>query len=231
MGKTDPDGARPPPAVDGARADGHAGHHRRPQHDGVRLRRRRGPLRGDLRRRAGAGREPPRRGGRRLRHRPGPPRARPHPPLHAHDRRGRAGPRADVPAGCTPAAPFGKSLAEQGVWEERIADARIAIDQARLYTLYAAWLMDTAGQQGRPHARSPASRWPSRSWRSRSSTTPSRPSAPPASARTRRWPACTPASAACAWPTGPTRCTAASPSASSAAGHRGPRSGGPRSGS
>ena len=59
----------------------------------------RGPLRGDLRGRAGPGDEPARRGGRRLRHRPGPPRARPHPPLHARHRRRRARPRADVPAG------------------------------------------------------------------------------------------------------------------------------------
>jgi acyl-CoA dehydrogenase len=42
---------------------------------------------------------------------------------------------------------FGKPLAEQGVWEERIADARISIDQARLYTFYAAWLMDTQGNK------------------------------------------------------------------------------------
>jgi acyl-CoA dehydrogenase len=42
---------------------------------------------------------------------------------------------------------FGKTIAEQGIWEERIADARIAIDQARLYTLYTAWLMDTAGNK------------------------------------------------------------------------------------
>jgi acyl-CoA dehydrogenase len=42
---------------------------------------------------------------------------------------------------------FGKRIADQGVWEERIADARIAIDQSRLYTLYAAWLMDTQGNK------------------------------------------------------------------------------------
>ena len=45
-----------------------------------------------VRRRAGAGREPDRRGGRRLRHRPGPARPRPDPPLHALDRHGRARP-------------------------------------------------------------------------------------------------------------------------------------------
>jgi acyl-CoA dehydrogenase len=42
---------------------------------------------------------------------------------------------------------FGKTIAEQGVWEERIANARIDIDQARLYTLYTAWLMDTQGNK------------------------------------------------------------------------------------
>jgi acyl-CoA dehydrogenase len=42
---------------------------------------------------------------------------------------------------------FGKPIAEQGVWEERIANARIEIDQARLYTLYTAWLMDTQGNK------------------------------------------------------------------------------------
>jgi acyl-CoA dehydrogenase len=42
---------------------------------------------------------------------------------------------------------FGRTIAEQGAWESRIADARIAIDQSRLYTLYTAWLMDTAGNK------------------------------------------------------------------------------------
>ena len=43
--------------------------------------------------------------------------------------------------------PFGKPLAEQGVVQTWVADARINIDQARLYTFYAAWLMDTAGNK------------------------------------------------------------------------------------
>ncbi len=42
---------------------------------------------------------------------------------------------------------FGKPLADQGVVQTWIADARIEIDQARLYTMYAAWLMDTAGNK------------------------------------------------------------------------------------
>ncbi len=42
---------------------------------------------------------------------------------------------------------FGKPLAEQGVIMEWIADSRMEIDQARLLTLNAAWLMDTVGNQ------------------------------------------------------------------------------------
>jgi acyl-CoA dehydrogenase len=40
---------------------------------------------------------------------------------------------------------FGKPLAAQGVVQERIAEARMAIDQARLLVLQAAWLVDTRG--------------------------------------------------------------------------------------
>jgi acyl-CoA dehydrogenase len=42
---------------------------------------------------------------------------------------------------------FGGPLAGKGVVQESIADARIEIDQARLLTLHAAWLMDTAGNK------------------------------------------------------------------------------------
>jgi acyl-CoA dehydrogenase len=41
---------------------------------------------------------------------------------------------------------FGKPLANLGGNRERIADARIAIDQARLRVLHAAWLLDTGSQ-------------------------------------------------------------------------------------
>ncbi len=42
---------------------------------------------------------------------------------------------------------FGRPLANLGGNRERIADARIAIDQARLHVLHAAWLIDTASSQ------------------------------------------------------------------------------------
>lgn len=42
---------------------------------------------------------------------------------------------------------FGTRLVDQGVIREWIADSRIEIDQARLYTLYTAHLMDTVGNQ------------------------------------------------------------------------------------
>jgi acyl-CoA dehydrogenase len=42
---------------------------------------------------------------------------------------------------------FGKPLAEQSVWHERIAESRCMIDQARLLTLNAAHMMDTVGNK------------------------------------------------------------------------------------
>jgi len=42
---------------------------------------------------------------------------------------------------------FGKPIANLGGNRERIADARIAIDQARLHVLHAAWLLDTGSSQ------------------------------------------------------------------------------------
>ncbi len=42
---------------------------------------------------------------------------------------------------------FHRPVADQGVTRERIANARMLIDQARLLTLNAAWMMDTAGNK------------------------------------------------------------------------------------
>ncbi len=42
---------------------------------------------------------------------------------------------------------FGKPVAEQSLWRERVAECRIAIDQGRLLCLHAASLMDTVGNK------------------------------------------------------------------------------------
>jgi len=42
---------------------------------------------------------------------------------------------------------FGKPISAQTVWQERIAEARIKIDQARLLVLHCAWKMDVTGNK------------------------------------------------------------------------------------
>ncbi len=59
---------------------------------------------------------------------------------------------------------FGRPLSDQGVIREWIADSRMEIEQARLLTLKAAYLMDTVGNKGAA-TRSRRSRWSSRTWR------------------------------------------------------------------
>jgi acyl-CoA dehydrogenase len=42
---------------------------------------------------------------------------------------------------------FGRTIADQGVIRQWIAEARLAIDQARLLVLKAAWMMDSVGNK------------------------------------------------------------------------------------
>ena len=99
-GEDRPEALLAPAAVDGPGAARHPWHARQAGHARVRLLRRRPrrARRDRVRGRQGAGGQPDRRGGRRFRDRPGPARPGPDPPLHAADRDGRAGRRADVRA-------------------------------------------------------------------------------------------------------------------------------------
>ena len=47
---------------------------------------------------------------------------------------------------------FGKTIAEQGLVQDWIAESRLAIDQARLLTMDAAWQMDTTGNKAARNA-------------------------------------------------------------------------------
>ena len=85
-----------------------------------------------LERREGAGREHDPRRGPRLRDRAGPPRAGPHPSLHAHHRRRRARAGDRWCKRLLRREAFGKKIAEHSVWEQRVAEARINIDMCRL---------------------------------------------------------------------------------------------------
>ena len=93
---------QPSAAVDDPGARRHARCVDRAVAAGVRLAGPARALRDQLRQRPGARRQSARRGGQRLRDRPGPAGPGPHPPLHARDRRGRAGDGVDGRPGAEP---------------------------------------------------------------------------------------------------------------------------------
>ena len=90
--------------------------------------------------------EPHRRRGRRLRDRAGAARTGPHPSLHA--RAGMAERALSlVRERALHRVAFGRTLAEQGVLREWVAESRIQLESLRLLVLKTAWLMDTVGNR------------------------------------------------------------------------------------
>ena len=92
--------------------------------------------------------ESARRGGQRLRDRAGPSRPRPHPSLHAGDRRRRAGDGADGRPG-PEAHRVRQAAGRAGRGAQQIAQSRNEIDQTRLLCHKAAWTIDQHGNKSK----------------------------------------------------------------------------------
>ena len=99
---------------------------------------------------------------------------------------------------------FGQRLSEMGVTKAHVADMRMEIDRPACWCCKAAWMMDKVGNKvARKQIAMIKVVVPNIT--RRSSTAACRSMAAAASARCSRWPACTPISAPCAWPTVRTR--------------------------
>ncbi len=131
MGVSDPD-ADPHRRQHGARARRHPGRVDRAAAPRLRPRRGRRALRDAVRRRAGTGRPPARRGGRRVRTRAGPARSRPHPPLHAGHRHGREGTAAHVRAGAATGR-VRPAARRTGDHPGRVAESRLGSSRRACY--------------------------------------------------------------------------------------------------
>jgi alkylation response protein AidB-like acyl-CoA dehydrogenase len=95
---------------------------------------------------------------------------------------------------------FGQRISEMGVTKAHVADMRMEIDMARLLVLKAAWAMDKFGnKEARQQIAMIKVAVPNMSTAACSCM------ARAASAKSSSWPACTPTSTRCAWPTAPSR--------------------------
>ena len=102
---------------------------------------------------------------------------------------------------------FGRSLAEQGVMREWVAESRIQLEALRLLVLKTAWLMDTVGNRAAMTEIQAIKIAVPRAVQQILDRAIQVFGAAGSVGRHSRSPSCSPASGRCASPTAPTRCT------------------------